>query len=127
MPPRSQFVLLPKDVRAEIDKRIVEGGFANYRALAVWLSEQGFEIRKSSVARHGRKLECKLDAVKRATEQARAIVPASPDDEGAMNDALIRLIQQMDFDILVDLEGEEVSPQLLAAVTRSVATLARAS
>jgi hypothetical protein len=127
LPRRSKIEQLPKGVRAEIDKRIVQGGFANYRALAAWLSEQGFELRKSAMHHHGQKLEHKLDAIKRATEQARAIVAAAPDDEGAMNDALIRLIQQMDFDILVDLEGEEVSPKVLSAITRSVASLARAS
>jgi len=118
---------MPKEIRAQLDQRIVEGGFADYRALAKWLNDNGYEIGKSAVHHHGEKLERRLEAVKRATEQARAIAEASPDDEAAMNDALIRLVQKIDMDILLDLEGETVPPKTLEAVSRSVATLARAS
>jgi Protein of unknown function (DUF3486) len=127
MSPRSKIDLMPKEVRAELDKRIVDGGFANYRGLAKWLNDNGYQIGKSAVHHHGEKLERRLEAVKRATEQARAIAEASPDDEAAMNDALIRLVQKIDMDILLDLEGETVPPKTLEAVSRSVATLARAS
>jgi len=127
MPPRSKIDLMPKDIRAELDKRIVEGGFANYRALAKWLNDNGYEIGKNAVHHHGEKLERRLEAVKRATEQARAIAEASPDDEAAMSDTLIRLVQQIDMDILLDLEGETVPPKTLEAVSRSVASLARVS
>jgi leucyl aminopeptidase (aminopeptidase T) len=111
MPPRSKIDLMPKEIRAELDQRIVEGGFANYRALAKWLHDNGYEIGKGAVHRHGEKLERRLEAVKRATEQARAIAEASPDDEAAMNDALIRLVQQIDMDILLDVESETVTPR----------------
>jgi hypothetical protein len=127
MPPRSKIDLMPKEVRAELDKRIVDGGFANYRALAKWLNDNGYHIGKSAVHRHGEKLERRLEAVRRATEQARAIAEASPDDEAAMNDTLIRLVQQIDIDILLNVDSETVSPKTLEAVSRSVATLARAS
>ena len=118
---------MPKEIRAELDQRIVEGGFANYRALAKWLHDNGYEIGKGAVHRHGEKLERRLDAIKRATEQARAIAEASPDDEAAMNDALIRLVQQINLDILLEVESETVTPKMLEAISRSVATLARAS
>ncbi len=93
MPPRSKIDLMPKEIRAQLDQRIVEGGFANYRALAKWLNDNGYQIGKNAVHHHGEKLERRLEAVKRATEQARAIAEASPDDEAAMNDTLIRLVQ----------------------------------
>lgn len=100
MPARSKIDLLPKDVRAQLDAKIITQGFAGYRDLADWLTENGYHIAKDAVHRHGQNLERKLEAVKRATEQAKAIVEAIPDDEGAMNDALIRLVRQIDFDIL---------------------------
>jgi hypothetical protein len=127
MPPRSKIDLMPKEIRAELEKRIVEGGFANYRALAKWLNDNGYKISKNAVHHHGEKLERRLEAVKRATEQARAIAEASPDDEAAMNDTLIRLVQQIDIDILLNVDSETVPPKTLEAVSRSVATLARAS
>jgi uncharacterized protein DUF3486 len=58
---------------------------------------------------------------------ARAIAEASPDDEAAMSDTLIRLVQQIDIDILLNVDSETVPPKTLEAVSRSVATLARAS
>ena len=127
MPPRSKIDLVPKEVRAELDKRIVDGGFANYRALAKWLNDNGYAIGKSAVHHHGEKLEHRLEAVKRATEQARAIAEASPDDEAAMNDTLIRLVQQINIDLLLNVDSETVSPKALEAVSRSVAALANAS
>ncbi len=128
MPQRSKIGLVPKEIRTELDKRIAEGGFANYRALAKWLNDNGYEIAGKSAAHHqGEQLERRLEVVKRATEQARAIAESSPDDEAAMNDALIRLVQQIDMDILLDLESETVTPTMLAAISRSVASLARVS
>jgi uncharacterized protein DUF3486 len=127
MAPRSKIDLMPKQIRAELDQRIVDGGFANYRALAKWLNDNGYEIGKDSVHRHGQKLEHRLEAVRRATDVARAIAEASPDDEAAMNDVLIRLVQQINMDILLDLESETVTPKTLEAVSRSVASLARVS
>jgi hypothetical protein len=124
---RSKIDLLPKAIRAELEQRIVEGRFANSRALAEWLNDKGYEIGKIAVPHHGEILEGRLDAVKRATEQARAIVQASPDDEGAMNDALIRLVQQVDMEILLDVESETVTPETLEAISCSVASLARVS
>jgi hypothetical protein len=125
MPPRSKIDLMPKEIRAELDQRIVEGGFANYRALAKWLNDNGYEIGKDSVHRHGQKLEHRLESVRRATDVARAIAEASPDNEAAISDTLIRLVQQIDIDI--DVESETVTPKMLEAISRSVATLARAS
>jgi hypothetical protein len=127
MPPRSKIDLMPKEIRGELEKRIVEGGFANYRALAKWLNDKGYEIAKDSVNRYGGKLERRLEAVRRATDVVRAIAEASPDDEAAMNDTLIRLVQQIDIDILLNVDSETVSPKTLEAVSRSVATLAHAS
>ena len=124
---RSKIDLMPKEVRAELEKRIVEGGFANYRGLAKWLKDNGYAISRSAVHRHGEKLEHRLEAVRRATELARAIAEASPDDEAAMNDTLIRLVQKIEMDILLDLEGETVSAKTLEVVSRSVAGLVRAS
>ena len=44
-----------------------------------------------------------------------------------MNDTLIRLVQKIEMDILLDLEGETVSAKTLEVVSRSVAGLVRAS
>ncbi|MGO9606278.1 MAG: hypothetical protein ACLQAT_23300 [Candidatus Binataceae bacterium] len=38
--------------------------------------------------------------------QAKAIIEAAPDDEGAMHEALMRLVQQKLFNVLVRLRGQ---------------------
>jgi len=126
MPQRSAVSQLPEGVRQELEQRLVRGGFAGYEQLAEWLGVQGFEISKSSIHRYGQQFESRLRALKVATDQAKAISDASSDDEGAMNEALIRLVQTKTFEILVALEEDE-APENLSKIGRMVADLARAS
>ncbi len=136
-------------VRKALEARIAAGGFATVEAFTKWMYRHGYRIECADArtgvtappseaatasvsgqsADDAPALERKLNVVRRATEQARAILAAAPDDEAALSDALIRLVQQIDFDILVQLEadGAKVNPRALAEITRSVATLARAS
>jgi hypothetical protein len=121
---RSSVELLPEEVRRELEKRLIRGGFAGYVALAEWLGEQGFEISKSSVHRYGKKFEDRLQALKVATDQAKAIAEASEDDAGELNDAIIRLVQTKMFELLVDLEVDDKS---LPRIGQAVAKLGQAA
>jgi hypothetical protein len=107
MPARSKIALLPEEIKAALDKELISRGFADYGELAEWLDEQGFEISRSALHRYGQGFEQKCEAIKIATEQAKAIVGVVGDDEGNMNEALIRLIQQQSFDILIKNSQEE--------------------
>jgi hypothetical protein len=138
MPARRKLDTLPKDLLAQLDAKLLTNGFADSRGLSQWLKEQGYSIGKDPILRRGQELERNLEAIRRSTEQARAIVAASPDDEGAMNDALIRLVQEINFKILIKLqdagldaandeEGQCVDPKALGGISRSVALLVRAS
>lgn len=140
---------LSRQLRKALEARIAAGGFASVRAFTDWLRRHGYRIGRADLPRDpdapaadavrvsaapgaddAPTLERKLEAVRRATAQARAFLAAAPDDEAAVSDALIRLVQQIDFDILVQLDAAgagEVDPRALADITRSVATLARAS
>jgi len=115
---------LPDEVRQELEKRLIQGGFAGYVDLAEWLNEQGFEISKSSVGRYGKNFKNRLQALKVATDQAKAIVEASEDDAGAMNDAIIRLVQTKTFELLVELEADNKD---LPRIGQMVAKLAQAA
>lgn len=123
--PRMKVSAFPANVREELDRRLTAGDFADYRGLAHWLNEQGFEISAQSVWRYGSKLERKLEAVKLATVQAREIVKASPDDDDRINEALIRLVQQHLFAVLVELKSDRLSGSNLAALARSVGEIAK--
>ena len=114
MPKRSSILQLPEEVQAELNKRLVKNGFADYQGLADWLDEKGFQISKSSIHRHGQQFEERLAAIKVATEQAKAITAAVGDEEGAMNEALIRLVQERAFEVLVNLQTDD--PEKFAKV-----------
>lgn len=124
MPSPRKVDLLPSDVRDELNRRIVDGGFGGYRDLSAWLSERGFEIGKSALIEHGGLLKRRIDAVRVATEQAEALIAASPDDQGAISEAALRIAQQSMFDVL--LASEEQDPKALASAVTALAKASRA-
>lgn len=126
MPPRSKVEQLPEGVRAELDARLIQAGFSGYRDLAEWLTAQGFEIKKSALQNYGAQFEERVAALKMATDQARAIVAESPDDEGAMSEALMRLTQEKLFTVLMEIQVDP-SKVNLNSLARSIAELGRAS
>ncbi|MGH7814523.1 MAG: phage protein Gp27 family protein [Candidatus Binataceae bacterium] len=125
------FERMPREVRAELDRRVREGDFQSYRELTEWLGAKGVAISRSAVKRYGRKFEDRLEAIRLATEQARAVCGQFEEDDGTMRDALMRLVQTRLFEVLVAANepaagGEKTAPLNLTAVARSVAGLARA-
>lgn len=107
MPSRSKITKLPDGVKRELDKRLITGSFSDYRALSEWLRDQGFEISHAAIHRYGQAFEERLAAIKIASEQARAVSEAVGDNEGVMSDALISLVQEKAFDVLVNLQTED--------------------
>jgi hypothetical protein len=107
MPARSKITGLPDEIKAALNHRLVRTGFCNYDEIAKWLREQGFEISRSAVHRYGQNFEDRLSAIRIATEQAKAVAEVVKDDEGAMNEALISLVQEKAFDVLINLQNED--------------------
>ncbi len=126
MPRKSTVTTLPPEVKTWLDKALVEGNFSGYEALAQALGEKGFSISKSALHRYGKEFEETMAAAKIATEQAKAIVDACPDDSGAMNDALIRLAQQKAFEVLMKLQTDPTTMKL-TSIGEMVAQLSRSS
>lgn len=126
MAARSKILQLPDPVRKELEQRLIASGFSDYDGLAQWLLDQGYEIHRSSVYRFGSAFEERVRALKASTDQARAIVEASPDDDGAMNEALMRLTQQMAFDLLMQLQVDPESIEFPKMV-RAIADMNRSS
>lgn len=123
MPPRSKVAALPVEVKAWLDKALADNNFSDYEALADELSGRGFAISKSALHRYGQNFEERLSALKMASQQARAVVAAAPDEEGAVNEALMRLVQEHLFKLLMS-EGGQID---LPKVAKAVAELGRAS
>lgn len=105
MAPRSKVVGLPKEVKEWLDNALIEGNFSDYELLADELQAKGFAISKSSLHRYGSAFEQKMAAIKLATEQAEAIAKSVPDDENALGDALLRVIQEKTFSLLMNMQA----------------------
>ncbi|WP_024302236.1 DUF3486 family protein [Pseudogulbenkiania sp. MAI-1] len=123
MPPRSKITALPPEVKAWLDSALVDGDFSGYEALAAELRDKGYDISKSAIHRYGQEFEDRLSALKLASQQARAVVEAAPDNEGAVNEALMRLVQEKLFQLLMAQEGQIDLPK----VAKAVAELGKAS
>lgn len=118
MPPRSKISKLPKAVKDWLDKALAENGFADYELLAADLKERGYDISKSTLHRYGQDFENRLGALRMASEQAKAIVQSSPDDDGAVSEALMRLVQEKIFQVLVATSNDGVDiPKFAKAIS----------
>lgn len=126
MPPRSKVEALPKGVKEWLDRALVDGNFAGYEALAGELKARGHDISKTAVHRYGQAFEERLSALKLATEQARAVVEAAPDEDDTVNQALVRITQEKLFTLMMDIE---IDPEKvdISKITKSIADLARSS
>lgn len=122
---------LPPEVRQWLEGELIRRGFSDYTQvtdeLNRRLSEAGADAAsRSAVHRFGSKVEERIQGLKRATEIARAVASEAGDDEGALSDALIRLMQDKLFNAAMELE---LDPEEMKATTlaRAIADLARAS
>ena len=115
---------LPAELRVELDRRLVDNGFRGYRDLTVWLAEEGHQISRTSVYNHGRKLARRIEQVRVATEHARLLLAALPDESEAIAEAAVRMAQERIFDLLVTAESND--PTQIAIAARAVAETARA-
>ena len=123
MAPRSKVSELPPEVKRWLDDALAENSFSQYELLADELTQRGYAISKSALHRYGQAFEERLSALKMASEQARAVVQAAPDDEGAVNEALMRLVQEHLFKLLMGESGQIDLPK----VAKAVAELGRAT
>lgn len=127
MAARSKISKLPEDIRAWLDAELIRRGFGDYEKLESLLEERGFEISKSALHRYGQKFEDRVQALKMATDQAKAITMTAPDDEGAVSDALMRLVQEKLFTVLMEMGDIDPNKINLGSLAKSIAELGRAS
>jgi len=110
MPRRSSIYDLPDDLREALNAKLVATAFRDYRELEAWLGEElearelELRVSKSALHRHGQRFAQKMEALRVATEQAKALAAGAEDDEGAMSEALLRLVQEKVFTLLMEME-----------------------
>ncbi len=126
MPRRSKVEQLPADIKQWLDDALVANNFGRYRLLAEELKKRGCDLSKTALHRYGQDFEERLKTLRLVTEQARAVVKAAPDEDGAVNDALVRLTQEKMFNLLIELEVDPKKVDL-SKLARAVAELGKAS
>ena len=72
-------------------------------------------------------MEQQLKAIKMATAQARAVVEATPDDDGRITQAMLQIVQRQLFSVLVELSPAEMKKINLAALARGISQMGRAA
>jgi hypothetical protein len=118
---------LSANLKAELDQSLSEGRAPNCEALLKLLRSKGCTISLKRPARAANNLERKLGLVRLVTEQATAVTGASSDEDNNLSSALVRLVQQHLFEMLVDLKTEELGKGDIAKIADSVAQMSRAA
>lgn len=127
MAPKGKIRTLPPKLRAEFDRRLYEGGFADYRGLVKWLGERGCQISTAAVQRYGQRMERRIEALKLATEQAREVVAAAGGADDTVNEGLMRLVQGDLFKVLFELKDVDRAKVDLNQLAQQVASICRSS
>ena len=110
MPPRPIIEQLPTEIREWLDAELLRRGFSGYLEITADLNEKlagvGLEmtVGKTAVNNYGKNFEERIQALKRSTEVARTLAHEIGDDEGVLSDALMRLVQDKLFNVLLDIE-----------------------
>ena len=132
MAKRSVIDQLPEAVRHELERKLVEYGFANYPALSDWSQQQGYEISRSAAHRYGQKVQRRFAAIKNSTEAARLIAEGAADEGDTRSEALVAMVQSELFEAMLEIgEMEDLSAvdrfSMVAKAAKNIATLTSAS
>lgn len=104
MAPRSKVHSLPPELKEWLDAELVRRGFGDYVQLAADLKARGADVSKSALQRYGSPFEQRMAQLKMASEQARALVDAAPDEEDKLGAAVVRMTQERIFKLLMELD-----------------------
>lgn len=133
MPPRSATEQLPDAILDELNQRLVASGFAGYVALSDWLAEQGYQISKSAIHRHGSALQASMEkSINRARERmeiAKALGGMTDKEKAALLEASEMVAIDQMMDVLESLSGWEVSDKaaIIPKLARAIADIGRSA
>lgn len=113
MPKKGFAAHLPKDLREELDRQILDGR-RSVDDLWAWLKDEGVEVGRSSVGRHKQTVEETTAQLREAREAAAAIVQTLGPDaaEGKLGQLLIEVTQNIAFKLARSQLTKEGGPDL---------------
>ncbi|MBA3997061.1 MAG: hypothetical protein C0466_07810 [Candidatus Accumulibacter sp.] len=130
---RSKIAALPGDVLDALNARLIGSGFSDYAGLAAWLQEQGFDISRTALHRHGSALEEEFETAMADARRTRALARAareeSDDDDGALLGAASSIMQDSLLRVSLELKNSGGEPgekaKALSLVSRAFADVGR--
>jgi hypothetical protein len=129
----SNIDVLPPEIKAWLDKALMDGNFTGYETLTKYLQQQGYHISKSGLHRYGAKLGRKLAAIRASTEAARILEDNVKDRENNLSGGVISLVQSELFETILNLQeaADQDNPaeriELLKNAAKGIAEVSRAS
>jgi len=132
MPRRPKIDTLPPELKAQLERLLVDRSHAGYLALSAWLGERGYSISHAAVHRYDQRLQTVMARIRASTEAARLIAQASPDESDEHSAAVLRMVQSSLFEAMTRVtEADDADPadqvKLLSAAARAIADASRAS
>jgi hypothetical protein len=132
MPRRPKVETMPPEVRAWLERVLIDRTHPGYMALAEELRARGYEISHSAIHRYDQRLQRVMARIRASTEAARLIAQASPDESDEHSAAVLRMVQSALFEAMTSVaEAEGADPErqvkLLSSAARAVAEASRAS
>lgn len=130
MPPRSTIETLPNKAREIVESALLAANFSGYAELTEQIAEkfaaEGYEVRISASAlkRFGSSLEQRFERLRERQRLAQMFVRDLPDNEGAVNDLSIQLMQDRLLELVTD---EDLDDKALSRIAGALADLTRAS
>lgn len=84
MPKATKYDLLPGHLKSELDRRIIESGYGDYKEHSEWLKSEGFDLNYNTLADRGKKIRAEIAAMSSARNFAIAYGHAVGEDEQAV-------------------------------------------
>jgi hypothetical protein len=130
---RAKVDALPPDVLDALNARLVGSGFSDYEGLSLWLCEQGYDISRSALHRHGSALEAEFADAMADARRTRALARAAretDDDDGALLAAASGIMQDNLLRVSLKLKSQDdEEPQetakTLSMISRAFADVGR--
>lgn len=123
---RSKIKDLPKDVLEELDARLIDSGFSNYRALSAWLKGRGYDIGKSAVHGYGRTLEDQFNEAMAEARRTRALARATRQEGAESDTSLLEAAAGIMQDNLLRVSFRVKEEEDPAAAAKTLSLVARA-
>lgn len=105
----------PIELKDAINKAIMDKGMT-YQQIADMINEAGYKIGRSTVGKYAKRFNQKLESIKLAKEQAKALIETSAGLKMDLAEATTMASLQLLFDLLINTQAGELDKNTLNAI-----------